>query len=140
MSEQPQGPKAVTGSELKAQIEAERLGRPFLVYRDSDAVQRILMVEEGRRELWIGRAESADIALEWDREVSGLHAQLELVGDECTVVDDGLSTNGSFVNEVFIAPRTLGDGSTWELLGPILIMVGFVVLSRFILPKLGVPT
>jgi pSer/pThr/pTyr-binding forkhead associated (FHA) protein len=111
MSEQPQGPKAVTGSELKAQIEAERLGRPFLVYRDGDAVQRILMVEEGRRELWIGRAESADIALEWDREVSGLHAQLELVGDECTVVDDGLSTNGSFVNEDRVSGRRrLSDG------------------------------
>lgn len=111
MSEQPQGPKAVTGSELKAQIEAERLGRPFLVYRDSDGMQRILAVEEGWRELWIGRAESADISLGWDREVSSLHAQLELIGDECTVVDDGLSTNGSFVNEDRVSGRRrLNDG------------------------------
>ncbi len=111
MSEQPQGPKAVTGSELKAQIEAERLGRPFLVYRDGEGAQRILAVEEDWRELWIGRAESADIALRWDREVSSLHAQLELVGDECTVVDDGLSTNGSFVNEERVSGRRrLNDG------------------------------
>lgn len=111
MSGTPQGPKAVTGGELKEQIEAEREGRPFLVHRDADGVQRILTVDPGRKELWIGRADSADIRLDWDREVSGLHAQLELVGEECTLVDDGLSTNGSFVNEERISGRRrLADG------------------------------
>lgn len=111
MEEAEQGPKAVTGGELKAQIEAEREGRPFLVHRDAGGEQRILVVEEGRRELWIGRAESADIRIDWDREVSKLHAQLEFVGDECTLVDDGLSTNGSFVNEERVGGRRrLSDG------------------------------
>lgn len=111
MSEHPQGPKAVTGGELKAQIEAERTGLPFLVHRDSEGEQRILIVDGGRRELWLGRAESADIRLEWDREVSSLHAQLEFVGAECTVIDDGLSTNGSFVNEERVSGRRrLNDG------------------------------
>lgn len=111
MGDRPEGPKAVTGSELKAQLEAERLGRPFLVHRDAEAVQQILIVESGRKELWIGRADSADIQLGWDREVSSLHAQLELVGDACTLVDDGLSTNGSYVNEDRVSGRCrLNDG------------------------------
>ncbi len=105
------GPKAVTGGELKEQIEAEREGRPFLVYRNEDGAQQILIVAEGRTELWVGRAASADITLDWDREVSKLHAHLEVVGDDCTLVDDGLSTNGSYVNEERVSGRKrLSDG------------------------------
>ena len=36
------GPRAATAAELKAQIEAERTGRPFLVYRDGDGEQRLV--------------------------------------------------------------------------------------------------
>ena len=71
---------------------------PFLVYRDARRRQRILAIAAGATELWVGRRGSADIRLDWDEEVSGLHAQIELVRDECTLVDDGLSRNGSFVN------------------------------------------
>jgi pSer/pThr/pTyr-binding forkhead associated (FHA) protein len=101
------GPRATGATELKAQLEAERAGRPFLVYRDGSDEQRILTVEKGTGELWVGRRESADLHLEWDNEVSGLHAQLEVVGDECTIVDDGLSRNGSFVNAERVRGRTL---------------------------------
>jgi hypothetical protein len=97
--------------ELKAQIEAEREGRPFLVFRDSDDEQRIVPIEAGASELWVGRSGSADVQFEWDEEVSGLHAQLEIIGDECTLVDDGLSRNGSFVNEARVhGRRRLLDG------------------------------
>ena len=49
--------------------------------------------------------------LEWDEEVSALHAQIEVVRDECTLVDDGLSRNGSFVNEERVhGRRHLRDG------------------------------
>ena len=92
------GPRAATAADLKAQIEAERTGRPFLVYRNQDGEQRLVFVEAGATELWIGRSSSAQIQLGWDEEVSALHAQLEVVGDECTLVDEGLSRNGSFVN------------------------------------------
>ena len=106
-----QGPKAVTGGELKAQIEAEREGRPFLAFRDAEGVQQILILEEGRRELWIGRAPSADVTLDWDVEASKLHAQIEIVGTDCALVDDGLSTNGSYVNEERVSGRKrLSDG------------------------------
>lgn len=90
--------RTVSAPELKAQIEAERAGRPFLVFRDGAGEQVILPVE-ANAELWVGRGGSADVRLEWDEEVSALHAQIEVVRDECTLVDDGLSRNGSFVNE-----------------------------------------
>jgi len=89
---------SVSAPELKAQIEAERAGRPFLVFRDGSGEQVILPIE-ANAELWVGRGGSADVRLEWDEEVSALHAQIEVVRDECTLVDDGLSRNGSFVNE-----------------------------------------
>jgi FHA domain-containing protein/regulatory LuxR family protein len=97
--------------ELKAQIEAERVGRPFLVLRDGGGEQRIVAIEPGASELWVGRGGAADVQLGWDEEVSALHAQIEVVRDECTLVDDGLSRNGSFVNEERVhGRRLLRDG------------------------------
>ncbi len=90
-------PRQTSAPELKAQIEAERGGRPFLVYRDGDGEQRILIVEEGAAEIWVGRGDAAGLRLDWDSEVSALHAQIEVVGGDCTLLDDGLSRNGSFV-------------------------------------------
>ena len=105
--------RAASAPELKAQIEAERDGRPFLVFRDGADEQRIVAIEPGAAELWVGRSESADVRLEWDEEVSALHAQIEVVRDECTLVDDGLSRNGSFVNEERVhGRRHLRDGDT----------------------------
>jgi pSer/pThr/pTyr-binding forkhead associated (FHA) protein len=97
---------------LKAQIEAERAGRPFLVFRDGEGEQTILPIE-ANAELWVGRSPSADVRLEWDEEVSALHAQIEVVRDECTLVDDGLSRNGSFVGEERVhGRRHLRDGDS----------------------------
>jgi pSer/pThr/pTyr-binding forkhead associated (FHA) protein len=103
--------RAASAPELKAQIEAEREGHPFLVFRDGEDAQRIVAIEPGAAELWVGRGESADVRLGWDEEVSGLHAQIAVVRGECTLVDDGLSRNGSFVNEVRVhGRRRLRDG------------------------------
>ena len=38
------------------------------------------------------------MTLGWDTEVSRLHAQVEPVGSDWIVVDDGLSRNGTYVN------------------------------------------
>jgi pSer/pThr/pTyr-binding forkhead associated (FHA) protein len=108
-SERPQ----TSAPELKAQIEAERGGRPFLVLRDGDGEQRIVVIEPGTEALWVGRGESADVRLDWDAEVSALHAQIEVVRDECTLLDDGLSRNGSYVGEQRVdGRRRLRDGDT----------------------------
>lgn len=107
------GRPQTSAAELKAQIEAERGGRPFLVYRDGDDEQRIVTVEEGVEALWVGRGDSADLRLDWDAEVSALHAQIEVVRGECTLLDDGLSRNGSFVAEQRVdGRRRLRDGDT----------------------------
>ena len=103
----------ISASELKAQIEAERAGEPFLVYRDGGEEQVIVTIAAGTTELWVGRGDSADVRLGWDEEVSGLHAQVEVVRGECTLVDDGLSRNGSYVNEERVqGRRRLRDGDT----------------------------
>jgi pSer/pThr/pTyr-binding forkhead associated (FHA) protein len=103
---------SLSAPDLKAQIEAERVGRPFLVFRDGSGSQAILPLE-ANAELWVGRGGSADVRLEWDEEVSALHAQIEVVRDECTLVDDGLSRNGSFVNEERVhGRRHLRDGDS----------------------------
>jgi DNA-binding CsgD family transcriptional regulator len=107
------GRRAASAPELKAQIEAERQGRPFLVFRDGEDVQRIVALVEPAVELWVGRGGSADVQLGWDEEVSGLHAQISVVRGECTLVDDGLSRNGSYVNEERVhGRRHLRDGDT----------------------------
>jgi len=100
-----------TAAELKEQIEAERLGMPLLVYRDDEDAQRIATIAGDRGALWIGRSSAADVSLPGDGEVSKLHAQIEHVGGDCTLVDDGLSRNGSFVNEERVSGRRmLRDG------------------------------
>lgn len=106
-------PRQTSAAELKAQIEAERGGRPFLVLRDGADEQRIVTIDEGTAELWIGRGEAAGLRIDWDEEVSALHAQIEVVAGECTLLDDGLSRNGSFVGTERVHGRKhLRDGDT----------------------------
>ena len=102
---------AETAGELKERIEAERDGVPFLVYRDADGRQLIKALGEGRDRFSVGRSEEADVSLGFDREVSRAHAELERVGGEWALADDGLSRNGSFVNGERVAGRRrLRDG------------------------------
>jgi pSer/pThr/pTyr-binding forkhead associated (FHA) protein len=102
--------------ELKHRIEAERRGEPFLLYRDAAGEQRIVSLAHGPDRLTIGRSAQTDVPLEWDPEVSRVHAELERVGPTWTLVDDGLSRNGSFVNEERVAGRRrLADGDVLAL-------------------------
>ena len=111
MQDSPLDAHVATPNELKARIEAERRGMPFLVYRDGDGAQSIVELEPDRRRLTLGRRETNDVALAWDAEVSRLHATLEHLGDEWAIADDGLSHNGTFVNgDRVIGERRLDDG------------------------------
>lgn len=115
MSQSPQDPSAASAAGLEARSQAEHTGAPFLLYRDQDRHERIHVIEPGQRSLSIGRAPTADISLPWDEKVSRLHARLELVGDDWTadwtIVDDGLSRNGSFLNGDWVRGRArLRDG------------------------------
>jgi pSer/pThr/pTyr-binding forkhead associated (FHA) protein len=105
------GPPRESDEELQAREDAERLGLPFLVYRDGEETQRIFALEPGRRSATVGRRDEADISLPWDPECSRLHAELELRAGEWTLTDDGLSQNGTWVNELRLAGRRrLADG------------------------------
>jgi DNA-binding CsgD family transcriptional regulator len=110
VAESPLAAHAASPAELRDRIEVERMGRPFLVLREDQGPQRI--VELGERDrISIGRGASNDVALEWDTEVSRLHAELERIADEWTVSDDGLSRNGTYVNGTRISGRQrLRDG------------------------------
>jgi pSer/pThr/pTyr-binding forkhead associated (FHA) protein len=100
-----------TPAELAARLAAERNGLPFLSYRDAEGAQRLLVLDPAHDRVTVGRRAEADIALDWDEEVSRLHAVLERVAGEWTVVDDGLSQNGTFIGTDRIAGRhRLMDG------------------------------
>jgi pSer/pThr/pTyr-binding forkhead associated (FHA) protein len=102
---------AETAGELKERIDAERRGAPFLVYRDEKQRQLIYTLREDRRRLSIGRSGAADVSVDFDAEVSRVHAELERLGEEWTLADDGLSRNGSYVNgERVVGRRRLRDG------------------------------
>jgi hypothetical protein len=100
-----------SASELKAQIEAERAGLPFIVLRDGSDAQVLLVLDGERETLTVGRAATAELCLEWDTEVSRLHAELACIGGDWTVFDDGLSRNGTYLNgERITGRRRLRDG------------------------------
>ena len=97
-------------TELSCVLEAERRGGAFLGYRDGAGDLRLHDLE-GPPRLTVGRALHNDLALGWDGEVSRIHAHLERVGPDWTLVDDGMSRNGSFVNgERVVGRRRLRDG------------------------------
>jgi pSer/pThr/pTyr-binding forkhead associated (FHA) protein len=122
VAEPPRPPQAATASELKAQFEAEREGLPFLIFRDGEGRHHILVLGEQADRLSLGRRSSADVALTWDEGVSRLHAELRRIGEDWTLVDDGLSRNGSFVNgELVRGQRRLHDGDALRLGGVVLV-------------------
>jgi pSer/pThr/pTyr-binding forkhead associated (FHA) protein len=115
MARVPENPPAgvQSVSELKARIEAERTGRPFLLYRDGSDQQQLFSFEPGLTQASVGRRRSSDLVLDWDDQVSRLHAQFERVEEDWTVVDDGLSRNGTFINgERLNGRRRLTDGDS----------------------------
>jgi pSer/pThr/pTyr-binding forkhead associated (FHA) protein len=102
---------AQTGGELKARMDAERCGDPFVVFRDAGSEQVIVGLSPQATRLTVGRAAASDVCLDFDPEVSDLHAELERIGEHWVLVDDGLSKNGTFVNgERVSGRRRLKDG------------------------------
>ena len=74
------GPRAASAPELKAQIEAERAGRPFLVFRDGADEQRDRR-DRGRAPASSGSAAASPPTCGWTgtRRSPALHAQIEVV-------------------------------------------------------------
>jgi hypothetical protein len=96
--------------ELRRLIELDRDAAPYLVWRDADdrQVERVLDPGAG---FVVGRGAECDLALTWDLRASRVHAELVCRGGSWLVVDDGMSTNGTFVNgERVQGRRPLRDG------------------------------
>jgi len=111
VADSPLDPHAATPREIGERITAERGGGAFLLYRDGGGDQVILALDGVGERITIGRRPSNAVALDWDSEVSRVHAALERAGEEWTVVDDGLSHNGTYVaGERLTARRRLRDG------------------------------
>lgn len=103
------GAHTSTPAELQRRIALEARGEPFLVYRDPEGAERLLALGTGRAT--VGRGPDVDLGLDADHEVSRLHAEIERIGGACVLCDDGLSSNGSFVNgERVSGRRRLHDG------------------------------
>lgn len=111
MAGTPLRPHLATPTELRDRLRAEASGAPFLVLRDEDGRQFLVELAGDRGQLTIGRDEATDVALAWDARVSRTHATLERLGSDWTISDDGLSRNGTWVNEERVtARRRLRDG------------------------------
>ena len=104
------GPKEGAGRRAWAGAEG-----PDLMYRDDTGAQRVVPLQ-AQTSVTIGRSSGCDVQLPWDDRVSRVHAGLDLVGHDWTLVDDGLSRNGTFLNgERLNGRRRLRDGDTFVL-------------------------
>jgi pSer/pThr/pTyr-binding forkhead associated (FHA) protein len=109
----PPSLRYVSPAQLSERLQAERRGTPFLVYLDDEQRQHIVDLAASADLVSLGRQPGSDVQLEWDTEVSRTHAIVERVGSAWTLIDDGLSRNGSFVNGRRVrGRRRLDDGDT----------------------------
>jgi predicted component of type VI protein secretion system len=109
--EDPLARHSLSPRELQQLLVVEREEQPFLALRDPDGRLRLITLDSTRQGLAVGRRAEMDVPIPWDDEVSALHAELQCRGEEWTILDDGLSTNGTFVNGRRVASRQrLRDG------------------------------
>lgn len=89
---------------------------PFLVVGRQAGAPKLFSLHAGLRRVTIGRGPANDIALASDSGVSRVHAELERVGGAWTLVDDGLSRSGTWVNGTRIGGRhRLRDGDVLQV-------------------------
>ncbi len=85
-------------AEKEALLTAERAGAPFLAHRDEHGDLRLVPLNTSEL-IRIGRTDDNDVVLAGDAEVSRAHAEIRAAGAGWTIFDDGMSRNGTFVNE-----------------------------------------
>jgi hypothetical protein len=116
-SDHPQAPvdplvrHTLTPAELQLLVMAERRGTAFLTFRSSAGDLQVFDLPDDGSVVVIGRREGVSLPLPWDDRVSGIHAEVRILGDEWTIVDDGVSRNGTFINaQRLIGRQRLRDG------------------------------
>lgn len=89
---------------------AAHTGSPSLTFDDPAGGRKIVTLPAARV-VTIGRRPESEVALPWDPNVSRVHAELQPVGGEWVIVDDGLSYNGTEVNgQRLVGRRRLHHG------------------------------
>ncbi|MBH0121835.1 FHA domain-containing protein [Rhodococcus sp. HM1] len=84
-----------------------------LSYIDKQGRQHRFELSPVTPRVTIGRSPDSDVPFTGDEEVSRLHAVVEWLGTHWTIVDDGLSRNGTFVNgERITGRRRLREGDS----------------------------
>ncbi|MFE7798124.1 FHA domain-containing protein [Nocardia sp. NPDC057440] len=87
-----------------------------LSHRVGHGIWREIPLDPNEPGVTIGRSKAADITVITDATVSRLHAIIERVSDCWVVIDNGMSTNGTFVNgERISGRRKLNSGDTIRL-------------------------
>jgi pSer/pThr/pTyr-binding forkhead associated (FHA) protein len=107
----PLAPYSLSPGELKELLAAEREGKPFLAFRDQAGRLSLFGVGHAEQSHTLGRRPEMNLSIPWDSSVSGLHAELQGRGGEWSILDDGLSTNGTYVDGQRVSGRRrLRDG------------------------------
>ena len=101
----PLAPHTASAGELKELLATERAGVAFLAFRDQQENLRLYALAHGTERHTLGRRPEMDLPVPWDSEISGLHAELQCLGGEWTIVDDNLSRNGTYVNGERVSGR-----------------------------------
>ncbi len=102
------GPYELTVRELVAVRAVDRLGAPHLLLRDGGG--ELVLHALDRSPVRIGRAPESDLIVDWDPEVSRAHVRIEDVGGRWSVIDDGLSRNGTWIGEARVTGRRMLTG------------------------------
>ncbi|HEX4362914.1 MAG TPA: FHA domain-containing protein [Solirubrobacteraceae bacterium] len=92
----PHRAHASTPAELKAVADMTRSGCVFVTWRVATGLN-LRALDPGVARTTIGRSPSSAIILS-DSAASWLHAEITRIDEEWLIVDDGLSTNGTFVD------------------------------------------
>jgi class 3 adenylate cyclase len=102
--------RAVDPDPTSIGVDAQSDGEAYLLYVDDSGAEHRFVLVQGHT-VTIGRASDADVALEWDKSVSSAHAEAYCVGPYWALSDEGLSRNGTYVNDQRITGRCrLRDG------------------------------
>lgn len=117
----PLAPHSASPQELRELVAMDKTGAPYLAFRDENGSLQLRALTADGRGRTIGRRPEVDLPIPWDGEVSGVHAELECVGGDWLIVDDGLSRNGTYVNgERLSGRRRLCDDDRIRLGGTLL--------------------
>lgn len=77
---------------------------PYLLYNDGSGVQLFYPLPE-TRPVTVGRDSGADVTLPWDASVSSLHAEVRRLAAHVLISDEGISRNGTYVNDERVSGR-----------------------------------